>query len=389
MWTVGRWERIGWAGWVGLLIMVVVETSFAEQSASAESKIELRHATGFSVSYHDGYKRVVIKEPWRGATEPLVYLLVPQGEKAPHGVVGKVIEIPLTRVAVMSTTYLPHLDVLGVMDTLVAVDKHEYVNTPSARERIRSGDIHEVGGTINMNVERMIALKTDAVLSYTLDNREEGRRALLSRAGVRLVLGASYLEATPLGRTEWIKFTALFFNKEQEANRYFAKVEKAYGELRDLVAKRPTRPSVLVGAPFKGVWHVPGGKSFSATLIKDAGGDYLWKENDDVGGVPVAFESVFAKGHQADIWLNPSHWQSLAEGRSADKRFDLFEPFKAGRVFNNNRRLNEHGGNDIWEGGVARPHDVLRDLIRILHPDTLPDHELIWYQRLPKTAVGP
>ena len=181
----------------------------------------------------------------------------------------------------------------------------------------------------------------------------------------------------------------LFFNKEREANRYFAEVEKAYGELRELVADVASRPSVLVGAPFKGVWHVPGGKSFSATLIKDAGGDYLWKENKDIGGVPVAFESVFARGHQADIWLNPSHWQSLAEGRAADKRFDLFEPFKARQVFNNNRRLNEHGGNDIWEGGVARPHDVLRDLIRILHPDALPDNDLIWYQRLPKTAVTP
>ena len=65
-----------------------------------------------------------------------------------------------------------------------------------------------------------------------------------------------------------------------------------------------------------------------------------------------------------------------------DKPAD-FNAFKNGRVYNNNRRLSPLGGNDFWETGVVEPHLLLADMIKILHPDRLPTHQLKYYLRLP------
>jgi len=61
--------------------------------------------------------------------------------------------------------------------------------------------------------------------------------------------------------------------------------------------------------------------------------------------------------------------------------FSNFKAFKTQKVYNNIKRLNSEQGNDFWESGITRPDLVLKDLIKIFHPDLI-DHELFYYQRL-------
>jgi iron complex transport system substrate-binding protein len=93
-------------------------------------------------------------------------------------------------------------------------------------------------------------------------------------------------------------------------------------------------------------------------------------------------ESVYERAADADIWINPGMWESLEEALAEDERFALFEAFQNGKVYNNNRRANKHGGSSYWETGVANPHVVLADLIKIFHPELLPEHEFVYYYRL-------
>ena len=143
-----------------------------------------------------------------------------------------------------------------------------------------------------------------------------------------------------------------------------------------------SRPTVVANAPFGGVWHVPGGRSYTAQAIADAGGDYVFSDDRSAGGVPKDFESVYFRAGSANFWLHPGPSRSLASLIGLDERFNRFNAFEEGRVFNNTLRVNANGGNDVWERGTLHPEEVLADLIAILHPKLLPKHKFVYYERI-------
>jgi iron complex transport system substrate-binding protein len=119
-----------------------------------------------------------------------------------------------------------------------------------------------------------------------------------------------------------------------------------------------------------------------AAYLADAGADYLWKDAPGNRALPLTLEAVFSRAGQADFWLLTEAVQNLEEISRSDSRFKLFNAYARGRVYNNNARVNARGGNDFWEDGVARPDEVLSDLVKIFHPDLVPGHEWIWYRKL-------
>ncbi len=198
-----------------------------------------------------------------------------------------------------------------------------------------------------------------------------------------MAIVAEYLESSPLGRAEWLKFTALFFNQEAQAEQVFGTIAEDYNALVQITQDLELRPTVFTGFSYDGTWYMPGGKSYVAQLLRDAGATYLWAEIDQTGSLPLDFEAVYDRAARADFWVNVSQdWQSQGDAIAADPRYGEFFALQAGHLFNNNARLNATGGNDYWEGGLINPHLVLADLIKILHPELLPDHELVYYQPL-------
>ena len=200
--------------------------------------------------------------------------------------------------------------------------------------------------------------------------------------------GGSYMEETPLGRTEWIRFYGAFLDKDDEADRIFSEIEVEYNRLKKKTAGVSKRPKVLCNVAFKGDWTLPGGKSYMARFLEDAGASYPWADNADSGGFQVDMEEILAKAGDADIWLNPGLAKSLKEMKAIDSRYELFKPFKVGNVFNHTKRVNATGGHDFWERGAANPHLVLADYISIIHPDLLPNYQRTWYEKLPEVIDG-
>ncbi len=324
---------------------------------------------------------MTVQRPWRGASESLSTLLPPCGtEVETRG--DLVIPVAPRRVVTTSSTQLPHMTAIGVEERLVGHDRFDFVTSPSLRARIDRGEMTEVGDGVRLNTEVLLDLRPDLVFVYSIGNPELDVLGTLRGAGIPFAIDAAWMEDSPLARAEWVKYTALFFGREQEAEAWFEPIARRYRELTRLVADVEHRPKVLISAPYRGTWHVSGGASFQARYLEDAGGDYIWADDPTAGSIPLDFEAVYAAALDADIWLHPSYWRSLDEVLENDPRMADFKAFKNRQVYNNDARMNEFGGNDYWESGSTRPDQVLADLIHILHPELLRDHELIFHRRL-------
>ena len=346
-------------------------------------KISLTHTTGFSVEYHNSYKVITVATPWPGAGEAQQYVLVQCGAPEPTGFdAAQIIEVPVQQIATMSTSYLPFLDMYGLLDRLVAVDDVTYVNNPAVLAMAEAGTLVQIGYGAGVNVEQILDLAPDLVMTYGSGSPEYDAHPVLLNAGLKVAVNAEWLETSPLGRAEWGKFIALFFNKEATAESTFADTVARYEDLKAKAAAAAEKPTVLTDSEYQGSWYVAGGRSFTAQLLADAGAAYLWADDESTGSIPVAFEAVFDKAADADFWLNVGFVNSLEEMKAADERYTDFAPFQKGNVWNNNKRQNANGGNDYYESAVAQPDAVLADLIAIFHPDLLPEYEMVYFQRL-------
>ena len=346
-------------------------------------QMRVQYARGFGVEYRESYKLVTVYKPWRGAEVDFRYLLVPRGNPVPK-VDEKdiqIIEIPVRSIVTMSTTYLAYLDMLGLLDRLVGHDNLAYVNNPKVRKLASENKIREVGEGSAVNLEVLMDLQPDLIMTSSLGG-EWDVHSKLTEAGFKVVLNGEYMETSPLGRSEWIKFIALFFNRESQAEEIFEGISREYESLKKRADTATHKPTVFTDAPYQGNWWIAGGGSYMARFIEHAGARYVWSDDPSTGSRLLDFEAIYEAAHAVDFWINPGWWRSLGEGLAVDERFAEFAAFRKGNVFNNNVRANPRGGNDYWESGVAKPHEILADLIKIFHPDLLPGHRLKYYRRL-------
>lgn len=347
-------------------------------------KASLEYAVGLNVEYFKHYKVVTVLNPWTGADQTFQYVLLQCGTPAPDGYTeAQMIEVPVQRLVALSTTLLPGLVEMDLLDRLVGVEEFDYINTPAVRAHIESASLVEVGDGGVLNIEVALEQEPDLVMTYAYGSPEWDAHPKLLEAGLITAITADWMETTPLGRAEWLKYTALFFNTEATANDIFTKIAGRYTELAQLAAGVTDRPTVLTNTPWEGTWSISGGNSYFARFLADAGANYLWADDDSTGGIPLDFEAVYERAADADYWLpNTGFWFSQDDVVAEDERYSEFAPFANGQIYNSNARVNEFGGNDYWETGVTNPDLILADLIAIFHPDLLPDHELVFFRHI-------
>lgn len=342
-----------------------------------------RYAQNVQIETFETHQLITIQNISRKSKEQFQYALVPKGQALPKlPKKALVVRTPVERAVVMATTFVGYLDALGLNDRIIGAATPHFINTPAVRELVDDGTIKTVQTGQSIDIESMLLLRPDLILTSSSGNPLFDVHPQLRRSGLPVVLSASYMEAHPLARSEWIKFIAAFFEKDAEAERLFTEIETRYQTLSAMTQAVDHRPTVFTGAPYSGSWHVAGGRSYMAQAIADAGGDYLWADDTSAGGIPLDFERVFLKAARADIWINPSSYRNLAGLFGADQRFQKFKAAQTGQIFNNCKQVSPHGGNNIWERGIVRPDEVLADLIRIFHPDLLETDAYNYYEQL-------
>jgi iron complex transport system substrate-binding protein len=343
----------------------------------------VRHARGFSIRYAGGRKVVDVVDPFGPVPDTARYVLVPRGKPRPDGAEGAtVVEIPIRTLVCQSTTHLGLTGFLEAHDRIVGLADTGRVLNEDVKARIRSGSIREVGRNQALSAELVLSLSPDLLMTVGFPGRDIGPLRTLVASGIPVITNSEWMEPTPLGRAEWVKLLAAFLDMDEWAEAKFAEVEKEYEEIRRLAAAAGSRPRVFAGIGRKGTWTVPGGRSYVAALLRDAGGEYPWADDTSSGSRHLGFESVYQAARDADCWVNAGWAGSLRDLIDEDRRLGDFRAVRAGRVFNNTKRMGVNGSNEYWETGLINPHLLLADFVRILHPSLLPAGEFAYTRRL-------
>jgi len=355
-------------------------------SKKPNSKKGVVYASQFLLGRSDSLSTIQVIQPTKNLGDTLTYLLYPRHQKPSlvTGIDTTLVPVPLQRMVIFSTTHAAMLAELDAADAVIGMGESEWVVNQSFRSRLENGKITPLPGAGNLAMEQIIDLEPDAVMMIGQFANKYTRMKKLRNLGIPVFINADWLEQTPLGRAEWIKVMGRLVGKKAQADRYFNQLAKEYNSLNALTTPLTldNRPTVLMNLSFKDQWYVPGGNSYMAALLQDAGADYPWKQTAETGGIPMSFEEVYQVGLKADIWLNPGAASTQYEILETDKRLKKFKPFAKGTIYNITKWRGEGGGYAFWERGVVHPEEILADLTKILHPELLPNHEFIYYEKL-------
>ncbi len=366
-----------------LLILVQIVVSCNQKPAKGETRIQgknsVRHARGLQISDFGGYSIVTIIDPWPNAANQYRYILRKTGALVPDSLNLPIIDVPVKRIVVTSTTHIPSLEMLGVENTLVGFPNLSYISSGNVRKMIGKGKIAELGVNQMLNTEVAIDLQPDVVVGFGIDDDNPGLRQL-EKSGIKVMLNGDWNEQTPLGKAEWIKFFGALYGLEARADSIFNKIEENYNAIKKMANAASTKPTVLIGGMFETRWNVPRGDSWGAIFIRDAGGRYLWADSRGTGSLSLPLEAVMEKAAAADAWIGPGQYSGLVEMDRANPHYREFAAFKNRNVFM--FRKGPTGGILYYEMAPNRPDMVLQDMVHILHPELLPGYKPYFFERL-------
>ncbi|PRY85317.1 ABC transporter substrate-binding protein [Mongoliibacter ruber] len=345
-------------------------------------EIQLSYSTGFSIFQGDGFKIIEVKKGYPNQKTPIRYWVNEGHDHLPNiGDFEALIPAFPQKIILTSTTQVPHLDYLDLSQNLIGFPNLDLISSEKTRDRIENGMVEDLGSGAQANIERMIDLEPDLVVISTL-GEDMRNLEILKKAGIPAVLNGEYVEQHPLGRAEWIKFTGALTGKYEEALAIFEEIEAAYLQAEQLASDIGQKPTVLSGIMYKDIWYVPGSDSWGARLLEAAGGQYLFEEQKGSGSAQLNFEYVLEKAQDAAFWIGAADHANLQEMKNADPRYAHFSSFQHGNVYTYSQKKGPTGGLEYFELGYLRPDLILKDLIKILHPELMEDYQSYFYQKL-------
>ena len=325
-----------------------------------------KHAKHFKVYYYKNFKRLEVDN---------YQFIITSSANLNCSDVNSIIHLPVSRVGLTSTTYLPSLTFLKKQDTLKAFQGKKYIVSNS----FDKNQIQEMG--FKLNAEKLLSLKLDLIVAYESNLNSQSDFELFKKLNLPVVINKDFEETSPLARSEWVVFNAYFFEQEESALKYFSSIEENYLKLKLLNQKISNRPSVLVGSIQNGFWMTCGGMSDLGQMIEDAGANLAFK-NDRSETQQLSLEKFVLKKAQYDFWLPHSDWKNSSDLAKAIKNDSRYKFIDSHKVFNNTLVLNKDNFNDYWEEGMQRPDLVLSDLSAIFHPENYKDYKMRWYKPL-------
>jgi iron complex transport system substrate-binding protein len=363
------------------------ENDVRQESVVHAEILPLKYARQFSIRYDKEFRYVYFfgrsRSPATRRDTLSVFRIGKDGKLAWTGKNFHSVPYPAKKIIALSSIYAHMICELDACGSLCGIDDIDYVSDPRIVARKNSGKLAELAKTPEPDLEGILALKPDLIFAFGSGGPGDTHNRL-SESGLPVAVCTDHLEDSPLGRAEWIRVFGAFTGREKEADSIFSLTERNYLRYKRMAARAVPRPHVLSEAMVGGSWYVPAGKSFAATLIMDAGGEYAWRDNPGTGSLPLSFEEVFRRARDADYWINLPLIRSRNELLSQDARYASFRAFQSSDLYNNDLHVNDKGYSTYWESGMMRPDRILCDLIRIFHPelhDSLPG-EFYYYRKM-------
>jgi iron complex transport system substrate-binding protein len=347
----------------------------------SHSKSEIKYAQGFDIVLENGVKKLIIKAAYQNSKSIYEYEIRPKAAEKNNSK-KNIIHVPIEKIVVTSTTHIPMVELLNEEEAILGFPHAKYVSSEKTRVLIDAGKITEIGKENALNTEILLDLNPEIVVGYSVSSADKSLTTV-KKAGINVIYNGDWLEETPLGRAEWIKFFGVLFDKEEQASRIFKEIEKNYVAAKSIAMKAIVKPTVLSGAIMsKDIWNLPAGESFVANYLKDANLEYLWKNSEGKGSLSLSFESVFEQGKNADFWIAPGYFSSKEQLLNSNQIYAEFNAFKNDKIYTPTLKKGKTGGVIYYELAPTRPDLVLKDIIKITHPNLLPNYTLSFFEKM-------
>lgn len=368
---------------IGISCDAPKEESFLKQ-IPAPSIYGIKYAKRFAIQEVNGYKLVYLFGNKKTRDTTSTFVIYTDSLPLITHPKGIFLKTPCQKIAALSSIYARMFYELGAIEHLVAIDNIDYINCEAILRKHKNDSLEEISKGIEIDIEQTIVLKPDIVFSFGMGDWEKDRNKKIEQTKIPIAINLDHLEESPLARAEWIKFFAVFVNRSAMADSIFDQVEKNYFALKAVAQKTTNRPTVFSEIKYSDSWYMPGGKSYIAQLLQDAGATYLWKDNDQFGSLPLSFEQVYARAKDADYWINLSKIKSRNELLAYEKRYAEFKAYKTDQLYNNTRITNKQGYSSYWETGMIFPDRILSDLIQIFHSELKKEihHDMYYYEQI-------
>lgn len=394
----------------GALVVLLVVACQGGKTASGEGgdTLQMKYAELLTIVKHnDGaYTEAIIENPWKKGTTLHKYILVPKGNEGDETVARlkdnirenatlqmgshcDIVRTPLESNVVFTAPHCQLMYELGCKNAITGVCDKDYINIPDIKERVKLSDgkastsdtdkvIIDCGSSMQPDIERIIALKPEGLFISPFEN--SGGYGKLDKLHIPIIETADYMETSPLGRAEWMKFYGLLFKSEERSDSLFSSIEKEYLALKAEAAKLPQGLSILTERKMGSVWYVPGGKSTMGILLKDANAKYIFADDTHSGSLAYGPERILSKGTQIDVWAFKYF------GGKALSKSDLlaeYEGYKALKTFNQNSIYQvDTSTQPYFELTSFHPEILLREFIILAHPKATQFGKLRFYQHL-------
>lgn len=342
----------------------------------------IKHSEGFSIVEYDNFSILKVKNAYPEAKEVYTYVLHKKNAQLPDSLKSFTkIQVPVQKIIVTSTTHIPSIEMLEMENTIVGFPSTHYISSEKTRTLIDNGTIREIGSNQSLNTELIFDLDPDIIVGFSVDGDLKTYKNL-EKKGQKIIFNADWTEKTPLGKAEWIKFFGALYDKNEEANTIFSEIEKEYNEALLLVKNIKNQPTILAGSIYEDQWYLPQGDSWAALFLKEANGNYLWNDTKGTGSLALSFETVLDTGKEADFWIGPGQFTSIDEILKTNSNYKYFKAVKNKNIYTSSSKKGKTGGVIFYELAPNRPDLVLKDIIKILHPEVLPDYELYFFEQL-------
>lgn len=363
-----------------LSILISCKKEDVKVDEQNQSDSTIKYAKGFDIVDENGVKKLIIKSAYQNSDEIFEYIIKNKSDQKED--IENTLFTPIQKIVVTSTTHIPMVELLNEENSIVGFPYSKYVSSAKTRALIDAGKIQEIGKESSLNTEILLDLQPELVVGYSVSSADKSLTTI-QKSGIKVIYNGDWLEETPLGRAEWIKFFGVLFDKEKQADSIFKVIEANYLDAKQIALKSTKKPTILSGAIMsKDIWNLPAGESFVAQFLIDANLDYLWKNTEGKGSLSLSFESVFDKGQNADYWITPGYFSSKEQLLNSNEIYKKFTAFQNDKIYTPILKKGETGGAIYYELAGTRPDLVLKDLIKITNPEVLPNYEFTFFEKM-------
>ncbi len=344
--------------------------------------VEVKFAKKLRVSNYPNYKEVHVINPFANDTIAS-YIFALWQTKLPEKLEqkGTIVRVPIRSIVCLSSTHVGALSLLDCRDKILGTTNTTHYWDEEVNKLIASGKIKEVGKGLNVDVELITSLMPNVVIKN--DHSKNLKEYELDALGINTLFYNDWREGDLLSRAEWLKMMGMLFCKNNIADSIFTDITERYNDTKELAKQAKNTPQVLMAQDIKGTWYVPGSESYVPSMLQDA--QVKTETIEGVGtSMPCSFEKVYETHRNSPYWisLKGGMVSTLQEFGSMSEHYKEFAAFRSGNIFFNNKRVKPQGGNDFWETGAYKPDVILKDLVRIFHPELLPDYETYYWRKL-------